>query len=122
MTNPTPLSILAAAAPPLKAALLGTGGVMLGIGVTVWSMKRGWVIFKDLVADDRVRDMTWDYAGRIADMDATQASLEGDLMQGHSESELADWKSEAAGASAQDWEATATEDYKAASSYLDRYR
>ena len=121
--------------PAIKQAFLGGGAVAVVAGLSIWSLKKGWLLFKDLLGNDRVRDMTWDYAGRIADMDAAMGTADdgfnGDSMQGHTMADYGDisdsgWSQEQENADESGesgaWEQSAQEQDAAASSYLDRYR
>jgi len=100
--------VLVPVALSLKSAFLGGGSLAIGIGVAVWSLKKGWLLFKDLISDDRVRDMTWDYSGRMAEMDAAAAADSSYASEGT-------WDATDAAEEARSQDA-------AASSYLDRYR
>jgi len=99
--------LVAAVAPALRTALIGGGGLAIGIGAVVWSMRKTWDLFKDLVADKHVRNMTWDRAGsqEIARGEYVPANIVYD------EDSSSSWGSQ-----------SVAEQDSAAISYLDRYR
>lgn len=111
--------IIDAVVPAFKAAILGAGGLAIGIGFTIWCLGKMWGLFKGLLADTHVGNMTWDVAGSQ------------DVANGHGGGWAAD-----GGAGSKDYsdndgfsegdasghDQSASEQDAAAKSYLDRYR
>jgi hypothetical protein len=135
--------LLGPVAGSLKVALLGVGGVAIGIYVTVWAMQKAWGLFKGLVDDPMVRGMTWNYDGKhpggaMNERGGGGGAVDGfygDPMQGHTMADYGDtddsgWSQSqeyedemnATGPDHLDYEADAAEKNAAAISYLDRYR
>jgi hypothetical protein len=124
----------------LKAGFIGGGSLAIVVLVAIWSLKKCWQIFGNLIGNDRVRDMTWDYyAGRIADMNGAAGGavdgFYGDPMQGHTMADYGDtddsgWSQSqeyedemnATGPDHAAYEQSSAEQDSAASSYLARYK
>ena len=105
--------ILAPVAASLETTFLHGGALALGIMVTVWSLKKCWLLFKDLLGDRHVNNMTWDIAG-------SQDVIDGTVGERYSSAE---WVPAESGGSGSEWsDQSAAEQNSAASSYLDRYR
>ena len=117
--------LLGPVAGSLQTALLGVGGVALGIGVTVWALKNAWLLLKGLVADPMVRGMTWNYDGNHPGgaMNERGESFGDSTASFNERAEDYDNAAEAYGEAADKAEeATRLEQDAAAISYLDRYR
>lgn len=109
----------------LRSAVLGVGGVAIGIGVTIWALKKMWVLFKGLLDDGLVRGMTWNYDGGHPGgaMNERGASTVGDGRDWSRESAEYDLEMNSTGPDHEQYSGqTAGEQDAAASSYLDRYR
>lgn len=117
--------LLGPVAGSLQVALMGVGGVALGIGVTVWLLKKAWGLFKGLVSDPMVRGMTWNYDGNHPGgaMNERGVSTVGDGRDWSYESAEYDHEMNMTGPDHEQFhDATAAEQDAAAVSYLDRYR
>jgi hypothetical protein len=101
--------IIAPLGTALQAAFLGAGGLAVGIMVTVWALKKGWLLFKGILDDTVIRTATFDIpndSGSMAWWSNTAEYREG---------------SSGSDSGSTDYESSAAQD-SAAVSYLDRYR
>jgi hypothetical protein len=118
-----PIAILTSVGTPIGEALLGTGGVAIGIGVAVWALKTAWGLFKGLIDEPLVRGMTWNYdgshpGGAVGERDSTV----GDGRDWSFESQEYADEMAATGPDHLEYEADVAAKNAAAVSYLDRYR
>jgi len=109
--------LLGPVAGSLKVALLGVGGVAIGIGVSVWAMKKCWLLFKGLLDNGAVREATWGIPNDSGSMAWVQSGRDWSGQSAEYDAEM-----NSTGPDYLDYEADTAQKDAAAVSYLDRYR
>jgi hypothetical protein len=116
--------LLGPVAGSLRVALMGVGGLAIGIYVTVWALQKAWGLFKGLASDPMVRGMTWNYDGSHpgGSVGERGVSTVGDGIDWSDQQAEYDAEMNATGPDHEQYEADGSAKDAAAISYLDRYR